>query len=141
MTMRSAKQSGKDDEVVEREDDLLDEDAPRTASELFAVLWERLADILGTSAVATLLRRSAKSVARRRTALSALAISRNGLSYGYVLPISWEQPTEESIDELRELICELWPLLIELTGSVVVKKLQHADELVAFDLIPPEEEK
>lgn len=118
-----------------------DRSSTRTASALFAVLWETLSDLLGTSASAALLRRSAKRVVGRRPALESLVISRSGLEYRYVVPPSWEQTSEESVDELRELVCELWPLLIDLTGPVVVRKLQNARELVESELIPPEDEK
>lgn len=98
---------------------------------LFDVLWDAIADVMGTATTATLLRRAAKRGGARdagRLELAALDISRDGLVYRYQLPASWADP-----GVLRDAVClllvELRPLLAELTGSVVVRRLDDMPEL------------
>jgi hypothetical protein len=99
-----------------------DQDAT-SAAELFELLWESLADVLGTAATATLLRRAIKRAAAH-TSCAELVIARKGLDYEYRLPGTWQQPdNEETLGALRVLAAELRVLLVELTGPVVVRRL------------------
>jgi hypothetical protein len=101
-----------------------------TASELFDLLWESLADVLGTAATATLLRRAIKAAASKTSWSEAVTVTRNGLEYEYRLPETWKQAgNEEAVGALRLVVAELRVLLVELTGSVVVARLGR---LVAF---------
>ena len=68
-----------------------DQDAP-SAAELFDLLWESLADILGTAATATLLRRAIKRAASHTAWSEPPVVTRNGLEYEYRLPETWKQP-------------------------------------------------
>jgi hypothetical protein len=100
--------------------------AGTSAAELFDLLWGTLADVLGTAAAATLLRRSIKRAADRTAWPEPLVVARNGLDYTYRLPEAWKQPgNDEAVDGLRIVAAELKLLLIELTGPVVVARLGH----------------
>jgi hypothetical protein len=100
--------------------------AGTSAAELFDLLWGTLADVLGTAATATLLRRSIKRAADRTAWSEPLVVARNGLDYTYRLPEAWKQPgNDEAVDGLRIVAAELKLLLIELTGPVVVARLAH----------------
>jgi hypothetical protein len=108
--------------------------------DLFGVLWRALADILGTAATATLLRRAARGAAPRWPELLDLAITRESFEYRYRVPASWNHATPNSSEALRDLVSELWSLLVDLTGSVVVSRLAQIPELVDRGVIPPRAE-
>jgi hypothetical protein len=100
-----------------------DEDGASAAA-LFELLWETLADVLGTAATATLLRRSIKQAAARTAWPEPVVVARTGLDYTYRLPEAWKQPgNDEAVDALRIIAAELRVLLVELTGPVVVVRL------------------
>jgi len=100
--------------------------AGTSAADLFDLLWGTLADILGTAATATLLRRAIKQAAVRIAWSEPLVVARTGLDYTYRLPETWKQPgNDETVDELRIVAAQLKLLLIELTGPVVVARLGH----------------
>lgn len=99
---------------------------PTASAALFAVLWDTLADILGTSATAALLRRAARGAVGRCPELAALRITREELEYRYAVPAT------VTCEALRELVVELRPLLIEMTGLVVVGQLDRVPELRAL---------
>jgi hypothetical protein len=100
-----------------------DQDAT-SAAELFALLWESLADVLATAATATLVRRALKQVASRPSNGEPVVVTRIGLNYEYRLPEIWKQTgNEEAIDALRIVAAELRVLVLELTGPVVVRRL------------------
>ena len=100
-----------------------DQDAT-SAAELFDLLWESLADILGTAATATLVRRALKQVASQTSWSEPVIVTRNGLEYEYRLPETWKQPgNEAAIGALRVVAAHLRMLLVELTGPVVVARL------------------
>jgi hypothetical protein len=95
-----------------------------SAAELFDLLWESLADVLGTAATATLLRRAIKRASSQPPWPEPVIVTRNGPDYEYRLPETWKQPgNEEALSALRVVAVELRTLLIELTGPVVVRRL------------------
>jgi hypothetical protein len=96
---------------------------------LFALLWDTLADVLGTSATAAILRRAARGASGRCPELAALTIVREELEYRYVVPGSWNARGGHTSAALRELVRELRPLLVEMTGAVVVAHLARVPEL------------
>ncbi len=108
-----------------------------SAGDLFTLLWEALADILGTAAAATLLRRAAQRAAPRWPELLALAITRESNEYRYTVPAAWRDPGLDPPSALHGLTRELWALLVDLTGPVVVDRLAQIPELRARGLIPP----
>ena len=100
-----------------------DQDAS-SAAELFELLWESLADVLGTAAAATLLRRAIKRATSHISSAELVIVVRNAPDYEYRLPETWRQPgNEEALSALRAVVAELRLLLIELTGPVVVRRL------------------
>jgi hypothetical protein len=95
-----------------------------SAAELFDLLWMALADMLGTAATATLLRRAIKQAASQISWSEPVVVIRNGLDYEYRLPEIWKQPgNEKAIGAFRVVAAELRVLLVELTGPVVVRRL------------------
>jgi len=108
-----------------------------SAAILFTILWEALAGVLGTASTATLLRRAARRAVPRCPQLAELAIERENLEYRYTLPSAWKDPAEATAPALRELVTELRPLLIELTGQVVIRHLEQFLELRG--LLAPQE--
>ena len=107
---------------------------------LFALLWDSLADVLGTAATATLLRRAARRAVPRSPELAELAISRDNLEYRYTLPSAWKGREEGTLIALRELVGELRPLLVEMTGQVVIRHLERIPELRERGILPPQGE-
>jgi hypothetical protein len=95
-----------------------------SAAELFYLLWENLADVLGIAATATLLRRAIKAAASKHPRAELVTVARKDLDYEYHLPETWKQPgNEEALAALRIVAAELRVLLVELTGPVVVRRL------------------
>ena len=109
-------------------------------AELFALLWRALADVLGTAAAATLLRRAAQRTAQAWPELAALAITREAMEYQYQVPSSWNEPAPQASQALCALVRELWLLLVELTGPVVVARLLQVSELRDRGIVPPREQ-
>src|SRR5688572_2955240 len=107
-------------------------DGESSSADAFALLWTGLADILGTAAAATLLRRAAECALPRAPELAALHITRQRLDYRYTLPSSWASPGWDPRVALSALTRELWPLLVDLTGSVVIRRLEQVPELRAL---------
>lgn len=107
-----------------------------TASALFDLLWGTLADVLGTAATAVLLRRAAKRATSRDPALHGLVIQRETIGYTYTVPSAWQDYGKSAPEAaLGELVHELRPLLLELTGSVVVQRLERVPALRTLGLI------
>jgi hypothetical protein len=95
-----------------------------SAAELFDLLWESVADVLGTAATATLVRRALKQAVSQTSWSEPVIVTRNGLEYEYRLPETWKRPgNEEAVGALRVVAAELRVLLVELTGAVVVARL------------------
>lgn len=115
-----------------------DADAAVTIAALFTLVWEALADVLGTAATATLLRRAAQRALPRSTELAELSITRKDLEYQYMVPAAWENG-DGTPRALRELMTELAPLLIELTGPIVFRRLERIPELRRRGIVSTEE--
>jgi hypothetical protein len=109
-----------------------------SAADVFALLWNSLADLLGTAATATLLRRAAKRAAARETGLAELVIVRENLEYRYVLPTAWTNGAGGG--PLGHLLRELLPLLVELTGPVAIQHLAQFPELRERGFVFPQED-
>jgi hypothetical protein len=110
-----------------------------SSAELFGLLWQALADVLGTAAAATLLRRAAQRAASTCPELLMLEITRATLEYQYKVPDAWNERAAAPAPALCELVRELWPFLIELTGSVVIGQLSQVPELRQRGIVPPGE--
>ncbi len=103
---------------------------------MFAALWDALADVLGTAAAATLLRRATQRALPHHPELSGLVIVRESLDYNYTVPPAWKDPARPP-PALATLVRELWTLLADLTGSVVVRRLAQVPALRDSGLVPP----
>jgi hypothetical protein len=114
--------------------------AAPSSADLFALLWEGLADLLGTAAAATLLRRAAGRAVKTHPELAEMSVVRANLEYRYTLPAAWSDPGADTPPALRKLIGELLPLLAELTGPIAWSRLAQISELQRRGLIPPQEE-
>jgi hypothetical protein len=111
-----------------------------SSAALFTLLWDALADLLGTAATATLLRRAAGRAAPRDPELTEVAIVRENLEYRYTLPPAWDDWTGGTQRALEHLVEELLPLLVELTGPIAVNHLAQIPALRERGIIPPQEE-
>lgn len=105
-----------------------------TTASLFAVVWNALTDLMGSSATATLVRRAAKHAAAKRPALNVLVIHRPVFDYEYVVPEPWRDDGN-GMEDLSELVRALVPLLTELTGTIAVQRLRSFPELLQSGLL------
>jgi hypothetical protein len=109
-----------------------------SAAALFAIAWDVLAEMLGTAAVTTIVRRAAGRAAAERPELVDLVdlvVVRGDLEYHYSLPQAWSHKAERTPVALRVLVIEVGRLLVELTGTVVVRRLEQIPELRAAGLV------
>jgi hypothetical protein len=104
------------------------------AETLFVIVWNALADTLGTAATAAIVRRAAGRAAVDHPDLVDLVILREELAYRYRLPAVWSQ-TEKCALAFRALVAEIGRLLMELTGTVVIGRLEQIPELRACRLV------
>jgi len=108
---------------------------------LFAIVWEALAEVLGTAATAAIVRRAAGRAATDSPELVDVVIRRERLEYHYTLPHAWSHPTRPATPEerapiaFRALVAEIGRLLVELTGTVFVGRLEQIPELCARGLL------
>ena len=101
-----------------------------TATALFDLLWGTLADVLGSAATAVLLRRAARRGASRDPDLHALVIRRDAIGYSYAVPATWKDPAIPAPPRaLGVLVSELEPLLVELTGDIILNRLERVAAL------------
>jgi hypothetical protein len=109
---------------------------------LFTLVWDALVDLLGSAATAALLRRAARRAMARAPELGELIIVREDLDYRYTLPHAWSNAeAEETQHGFRQLMVELVPLLVELTGPVVLCHLAQIPELKERGFVPAREER
>jgi hypothetical protein len=99
-----------------------------TAADLFALLWGALSDCLGTAATAIIMRRGRKALLSAWPQIGELSIEREGLEYSYRTPDGWNFRSDESLELLRALTMELGPILLELTGMVMIRRLSKQIE-------------
>lgn len=106
-----------------------------TAAELFEVVWRTLVDAVGPAATAALLQRSIKVASAKGVEAAGLTIRRERFDYLYKVPPRWRDEDTSAVQALRGIVDELVPLLSELTGSVVVKRLREAGDLVRCGVV------
>lgn len=109
-----------------------------TPERVFAALWNALVDLLGPAATAALLRRSIKQAAGTHPEFPTLRIDRHHFEYQYELPAEWRESSERATAALKALTAALCPLLWELTGPVVLRRLREVPLLAGSDLLPLE---
>jgi len=104
---------------------------------LFKLIWDSVADVLGTTATATLLRRAAQRAMARSPELGEFTIVRTDAGYTYTLPRALVGKLEHTPVALRELVGELRPLLAELTGQIVVRRIDQIPGLQERGILSP----
>jgi hypothetical protein len=114
--------------------------ADPSGEKLFSLIWEALADLLGTASAAVLVRRAARRGADVSPELAELEISIGDLEYRYTVPRAWTEGSGETPTALRTLIGELLPLLVELTGRIAIHRLERIPELRERGLLSPRPE-
>jgi hypothetical protein len=114
-----------------------DASADMRGAALFKLLWDSVVDILGTTATATLVRKAARRAMPRSPELDDFAVTRTDAGYSYSLPRALVGKVEHTPVALRELVGELRPLLVELTGQVVVRRIQQIPELQERGILSP----
>jgi hypothetical protein len=105
---------------------------------LFALVWDAVAEVLGTAATAAIFRRAAGLAAADNPELVDVVIRREKLEYRYGLPHAWSQPAtpeERAPIAFRALIAQIGRLLVDLTGSVFIGRLEQLPELRACGLV------
>src|SRR5947208_2291414 len=88
-----------------------DASAGRRGAALFKLIWDCIADVLGTTAAATLVRRATQRAMLRSPELGDLEVLRTQAGYTYVLPRALVGKVEHTPVALRELVGELRRLL------------------------------
>ena len=99
---------------------------------MFALVWNALAEVLGTAAIAAIVRRAVQNVAADCPELADLVVRRDKLEYCYTLPRTWSKRTQtvaRGQAGLRVLIAEIGRLLGVLPGTVVNNRLKEIPEL------------
>jgi hypothetical protein len=114
-----------------------DGDGDLNPAALFTMVWETLTELLGTAATAAIVRHAAGRAATESLELVDLFIRREDLEYRYTLPHTWSDAvTAERVPiALHALVAEIGRVLGELTGTVVVGRLEQIPELRAGRLL------
>lgn len=112
-----------------------------SAAQTFSAIWEALVDVLGSAAAATLVRRAISVAKSSSPGLNGLAVSRVGFEYRYAVPTAWTTQPAITSEELRTLVRQLDPLLRELTGPVVVRRLRALPAVSNSQLFEEEAER
>jgi hypothetical protein len=111
-----------------------------TAAALFGLLWETMAEVLGTAATAVLVRRAARRAAAHWPVLQQLVIHQDGLAYQFRVPKTWQEDSNpEALAALRALGQEVCQLLHVMTGAVVIRRLARVMLLRRYGIIPEQE--
>jgi len=111
------------------------------AAALFAIVWDAIAGVLGTAATAAIVRRAAGRAATDSPELIDVVIRRERLEYRYTLPHAWSHTASPATQEertpiaFRALVSEIGRLLVELTGTVFIGRLEQIPELCARGLL------
>src|SRR5690242_189804 len=104
-----------------------------SAAALFALVWNAMAGTLGTAAAAVIVRRAAGRAAATYPELGELLVLRENFEYRYQLPAAWsatgETAAERHSGARRALFSEIGRLLVELTGTVVIDRLDEIPDL------------
>lgn len=111
---------------------------PPTPARLFGLAWAELADVLGTTALAILMRRARDRAAGSASTLHGFGIEREGLGYRYRLPPAWSGHDPQAEADLAALVRALIPLLADLTGPIAVRRLAGVAPLRTRGIIEEE---
>jgi hypothetical protein len=111
-------------------------DVPPSSAALFSLVWDVLADLLGTATTAVLVHRAARRATGGLPELGELEVSAGKMSYRFNLPRSWLGDGAEVPRGLRALLGELVPLLLALTGPLGLRRLGRIAGLRGRALLP-----
>jgi hypothetical protein len=114
-----------------------DASAELRGAALFKLIWDSVAEVLGTTATATLLRRAAQRAMARSPELGEFVVVRTDAGYTYTLPRALVGKLERTPVALRELVGELRPLLAEMTGQVVLRRIEQIPGLQERGILSP----
>lgn len=89
-----------------------------TSGDLYLLLRETLTEVVGLTATDAILRRALQHAASREPRLERLVSKATDGSF------EWGDGGP-GVAELRAILRELWPLLIDMTGPVVVDRLER----------------
>jgi hypothetical protein len=107
-----------------------------TTSELFDALWTALTDVIGPTAAATLLQESIRRARRSHPGVDDVTIVQRQFEYTYTVPPAWQTTDAAPRKRFQAIVEELWPLLVGLTGTLVVRRLSAVPQLVECGVIP-----
>ncbi len=96
-------------------------EAVESAPDLYLLLNETLSEVVGQTATKALLRRALLRAASRDPQLEALMPESGATSP----PVQWWSDPERGLVHIRAVLRELWPLLVDSTGPVVVARLER----------------
>jgi hypothetical protein len=103
---------------------------PLAVADLFDLIWNDLVEVLGTAAAAVLVRRASKHVAGCTPDLPTVVVNRKTITYEFEVPAVWRRPGDPRASaSLQALAYALGVLLTELTGDVVIHRLERIDAL------------
>lgn len=86
-------------------------------------VWATLAETLGTTATAALIRRAARRASTSAHRLEQFLVEGQGYSYRLQMPEKWAGDETAAQSDVRCLLQELCLLLTDLTGDVITAKL------------------
>ena len=115
-------------------------DGEYNTAALFAIVWDAVAEVLGTASTAAIVRRAASRAATESPELADVVIWREKLEYRYTLPHAWSRAAMAAAPEarapiaFRALVGEIGRLLMELTGTVFIGRLEQIPALRACGL-------
>ncbi len=112
---------------------------PDAPAAVFAEVWDALTDVMGSAATATLLRRAIKQARGHAPELEGLIITRERFEYRYAVPTSWKTESSSGMGALRALTRALQPLLFELTGFLVLHRLDGMPQIKRCELFSSED--
>ena len=98
--------------------------------------WHTVAESLGTTATAALMRRAAKRATVQTPSLTNFRVEGAGYTYRFTSPAVWESAEPSAAEEVRALLGELCALLSDLTGDVVTSRLVSDPAVNPF--LPPD---
>ena len=98
-----------------------DGDTGASVHEIYELLHGTLSEVIGRTATEALLSRALRRASSQDPELGALA--RRSTESG--APVQWWTDGRHGMRHLRAVMRELWPLLIEITGPVVVARLER----------------
>ncbi len=102
---------------------------PTPLADAVEQVWRTLAETLGTTATAALIRRAARRASTSAPRLERFLVEGQGYSYRFQVPDEWAGDDDGARSDVRRLLEELCLLLRDLTGDVITAKLGHVQAI------------